>query len=61
MPGKANITLLYGDKILSNSNLQFSQFGKVMQLPSTMFDDKKKSAKAEFFPVTGGIKEIVYE
>ena len=39
MPGKANITVIYGDKIANKSEFQIAQFGKTMQLPASMFED----------------------
>ena len=59
VPGKAEIAISSGNKVIKQQEMQFAQFGEVVQFPTNMFDDKKAPAKAQFNPETGAALEIV--
>lgn len=58
IPGKAEITLSNGKKVLFKENMPIAQFGVVFGLDPSIFTDKKNPSCATFYPQTGAIRQI---
>ena len=58
VPGTMTIELSSNNKIVKSKEIEVAQFGEIMQLPKSTFDNKKTTAKAVFIPETGAILEI---
>lgn len=54
IPGTSIVTLDVNDDIILRENLQIAQFGTVSYLPSTI-------TAVQFYPETGGIKDLILE
>jgi len=58
IPGKAEVILSDGKKMLFKENLPIAQFGVVFGLDPSIFTDKKAPSCATFYPQTGAIRQI---
>lgn len=58
IPGKAQVSLKFNGKIISNNTFDIAQFGIDFGLDPAMFSDKKQPSYLKFYPETGAIKEI---
>lgn len=57
IPGTAEITISYGDKVLDKATMRIPQLGVVFGMDPSMFSDKKAPGYAHFDPLTGAIAE----
>lgn len=57
VPGKANVTIKYNGKILTQGDLPVTQFGSLEYLAPALFN-KKSKVQAIFNPITGGLIKV---
>ncbi|MDR2474361.1 MAG: DUF4831 family protein [Bacteroidales bacterium] len=57
--GDVKVKITFSDKTLFENSIKISQFGAIAVLPSSIFENKKKPAKAIFYPNLGIVKEII--
>ncbi len=59
VPGKAALTIDFGNKTLVNKDVDVVQFGSQDVLVRKMFDNAKQPVKVYFYPELGAIKQII--
>lgn len=57
IPGTAEITVSYDDKVLAKATMRIPQLGVVFGMDPSMFSDKKTPGYAHFDPLTGAVTE----
>ena len=58
IPGKAKLTISYGNKVLADLETDVVQYGTQDVLTKQMFDSRKQPIKVQFYPHLGAVKQI---
>lgn len=58
IPGKAEVSVTYNNKVYCKTQVQVAQFGVIFGLDPSLFTDKKSPSYVIFYPETGAIREI---
>lgn len=58
IPGKADVSVTYNNKVYCKAQVQVAQFGVIFGLDPSLFTDKKSPSYVIFYPETGAIREI---
>lgn len=58
VPSKAQLTISYQNKNLSNMEIDVVQYGTQDVLTKRMFDSRKQPIKVQFYPNLGAVKQI---
>ena len=58
IPGKAEVSVTYNNKVYRKTQVQVAQFGVIFGLDPSLFTDKKSPSYVIFYPETGAIREI---
>jgi hypothetical protein len=59
IPGKADMTLEYRNRVLLNREVDVVQYGSQDVLAKKMFENMKQPIKVLFYPELGAIKQII--
>lgn len=59
IPGKAQVTLNFRNRVFANKEVDVVQYGTQDVLTKRMFDSRKQSIKVIFYPELGAIRQII--
>lgn len=58
IPGSANVSVSYGDNVLTEKTFDVAQYGVVFGLDPKLFVDKRTPAYLRYNPLTGAVREL---